>query len=212
MNRTLLFFILLFLFLTVNGQSQSVSQPNYEPIPDAEHDYLITITTRLGKIKLILFDETPEHKKNFVRLVKLGVYDGTDFYRVIDHFMIQGGNPRFKKNPNPKDLEYLKAGGMMPEIRKNIKHLYGSIASPSSEPGVKSNSAQFYIVENRNGAPHLDGKYTVFGRVMSGFETISKIAEVETKERDRPVVDVWMNIKVELVSRAEMAKYYEIEY
>lgn len=212
MKKTLLFLLSLVLFSTVYCQTEPTEKVTYEPIPDAEHDYLITISTRLGKIKLILFDETPEHKRNFVRLANLGVYDGTNFYRVIDHFMIQGGNPKFKREQNPEDLTHLKAGGMMPEISANIKHIYGSIASPSTEPGVRSNSAQFYIVENRNGAPHLDGKFTVFGRVMSGFETLSKIAEVKTGEKDRPVVEVWMNVKVEIVSRKEMAKYYEIKY
>ncbi|MCT4638225.1 MAG: peptidylprolyl isomerase [Bacteroidales bacterium] len=212
--KSLLFSLLLLISVPfAYGQdSTKVAKKKITPIPNAEYDYLVTINTGYGQMKLLLFDETPEHKRNFIRLAKLGVYNGTDFFRVIEKFMIQGGNPKFKKNPDPKDIERLKAGGMKPEIKPHIKHVYGSIASPSSKPGVKSNSAQFYIVENKNGAPHLDGKYTVFGRVVSGLETITKIARVKTNSKDRPLREVWMNMKIEKVKRSDIKKFYVIDF
>jgi len=108
-------------------------------------DYLVTITTSFGEIKLILFDDTPLHKKNFIELAKAGRYDGTAFYRVISEFMIQGGdvNAMEGTTPSPEDR-------IPEEIHAHNIHARGAVAAArSNNPERKSSECQFYIVQGR---------------------------------------------------------------
>ena len=181
-------------------------------IPDNENDYLITLNTDYGEIMMVLYDETPIHKMNFVDLARAGVYDHVSFHRVIDHFMIQTGDPKTRNQPAGYDASIIQKT-LPAEIRPNIKNIYGAVgAARRDNPQKSSNGSQFYIIESPKGAPHLDGGYTVFGRVVSGFRVIHKIASVSTDENDRPKKDIRMTVEVSTVKRSQIEKYYNYSY
>lgn len=108
-------------------------------------DYLVTIKTSYGDIKLVLFDDTPLHKSNFIELAKAGRYDGTSFHRVIEEFMIQGGDV------NTKEGTAVSADAMIPEeIQAQNFHIRGAVAAArTNNPQRKSSECQFYIVQGK---------------------------------------------------------------
>lgn len=111
----------------------------------SKKDYLVTIKTGYGDIKLILFDDTPLHKTNFLELAEAGRYNGTTFYRVIKEFMIQGGDINAKEGTSPS------AEAMIPEeIKPHNIHVRGAVAAArTNNPERKSSECQFYIVQGR---------------------------------------------------------------
>ena len=188
----------------------------------------IQIVTDSGTMVVRLFDKTPLHKANFIDLVKNHFYDGLLFHRVINHFMIQGGDPSSR---NAKPGELLGEGGLKKtipaEIDTSLFHRLGALAAAREptevNPQKASSYSQFYIVEGRKftdaqmdqiekqfnitipenhrsvyrterGTPFLDGNYTVFGQVESGFDVIRKIAAAPRDENDRPLKDIKMKI------------------
>ncbi|TPE44721.1 peptidylprolyl isomerase [Pontibacter mangrovi] len=179
-------------------------------------DQLVTISTPQGDIKLVLFDDTPQHKANFLKHTKEGFYDGTTFHRVIDGFMIQGGDPN-SKDDNPRNDGAGSPGYTVPaEINPAHKHVRGAVAAARQgdfvNPERASSGSQFYIVENHDGAPMLDEVYTVFGQVVDGLDVIDKIAEQPTDGRDRPMTDIKMKVTVESVKKKKIAKKYDYNY
>ncbi len=178
-----------------------------DPIPDAEHDYRVTIHTEYGDMILMLYDDTPKHKKNFVKLAKAGVYDHITFHRVIDDFMIQTGDPDTRNKPVDYDPSIIPET-LPAEIRKKHKHVYGAVAAArrgnNVNPEKRSSGSQFYIVENKNGAHRLDKGYTVFGQVIKGFRVIDKIADQPTGKRDRPEKPVRITVDIKKVKRGEL--------
>jgi len=189
---------------------QSFSQDSAD-----ETEYLVTINTEFGKIKLILFDDTPLHKENFINLVKAGVYNDVTFHRVINHFMIQSGDYRTRNKAVDYDPRVIE-DAIPAEILPHHLNVHGAIGAPRRgddvNPERKSNSTQFYIVQNYKGAHHLDGKYTVFGQVMSGFEVIDSVAAQPTSSRDVPLKDIRITAVVEQVSKADIEKFYNFTY
>lgn len=183
------------------------------------------IETELGNITIELFDATPLHRDNFIKLVNEKYYDGTLFHRVIKDFMIQGGDPD-SKTASPDQI--LGMGGPPYTIPAEIAapHFKGAVAAGNDgNPQKASSGSQFYIVTGTpqngitltsferqkgikynkvqfdkylevGGAPQLDQDYTVFGRVISGMEVVEKIATLQTAEYDRPVKDLKMTIKL----------------
>ena len=140
-----------------------------------------------GEVVIELIPEyAPATVENFLSLVKEGFYDGLIFHRVIEGFMIQGGDP-----------EGTGMGGSDKNIRgefasngfkqNKLKHSRGVISMARSQH-PDSASSQFFIMHED--APHLDGQYAAFGKVISGMEVVDKIATVETGENDRPLEDV----------------------
>ena len=181
-------------------------------IPDSEHDYLITLDTDYGEIKMVLFDETPIHKMNFVELAKAGVYDHIKFHRVIDNFMIQTGDYKTRNKPGDYDPGIIQKN-LPAEIRPQYKHIYGAVgAARRDNPQKASSGSQFYIIENPKGAPHLDGEYTVFGRVVSGFRVIHRIADVPVDDKDHPKKEIRMTVRVDTVKRSQIEKFYNPDY
>ena len=204
LKRSFFLIILTLVIFVAHGQEQS-----------DDTDYLITINTDYGKIKLILFDDTPLHKENFIALTKAEVYDHLIFHRVINHFMIQTGDPRTRKQAINYDPRVIQAP-ITAEILPHHLHVHGAIGTARKgdqvNPERKSNSTQFYIIQNRKGAHHLDGKYTVFGQVMSGFEVIDSIATQPTTEKDVPIENIIINIDIDQVSRSDIEKFYNFTY
>ena len=179
-------------------------------------DQLVTIETPQGEIKLVLFEDTPRHRENFLKLAKEGFYDGTTFHRVIDGFMIQGGDPN-TKDDDPSNDGTGNPGYTIPaEINPKHKHVRGAVAAARMgdhmNPERASSGSQFYIVENHDGTPILDEAYTVFGQVVDGLDVVDKIAEVPKGGRDRPMSDVKMKVKVEEVKKKKIAKKYNYDY
>ncbi len=159
------------------------------------------IHTDYGDMKGILYNETPLHRDNFVKLVKSGFYDGTLFHRIILGFMIQGGDPTSKTAKPGQQLGSGSLGKTIPaEINPKITHKRGALAAARvggpSNPLKASSDCQFYIVEPEKGAHFLDNDYTIFGEVTEGFDVITKIASVQKDASDRPVKDVKMTIKI----------------
>ena len=238
-------------------------------------DVKVLLHTTMGDITILLYGDTPRHTENFVKLVKEGHYDGLLFHRVINDFMVQGGDPDSKNAPKGR---MLGSGDMGYNIEAEILfpthyHHCGAIAAARQgdavNPDRKSSASQFYIVtgkkyspaqidqmerkavmqkkqdvfnrlseeyrdsiismrRNRDqagldalrdklaaeterltandstvysqeqrevymregGTPHLDGAYTVFGRVLDGMDVVDKIQKAETDGNDRPIEDI----------------------
>ena len=251
-------------------------------------DVLITISTPYGDMKAILYDETPLHKKNFIELSESGQFDSTIFHRVIENFMIQGGDVNLINDEDVIDYT------IPAEFNSKLFHRKGEIAAArmgdNVNPEKESSGCQFYIVQGKvyteeeltldinalyggvrrllqedeysdmrekfieaqndteetqrlaislssiceekygiqikknvsdeilksyttlGGVPHLDGGYTVFGRIVEGLDIIDKIAAVETGPADKPVEDVPMTFKVERISKDKITKNYGYTY
>lgn len=248
-----------------------------------QNDNMVEISTPYGTMRAVLYDDTPIHKKNFLRLVEAGEYDSLLFHRVIRGFMIQGGDPKSRHADRDIKLGVSEIGEPIPSeiVYPKYFHKRGALAAArkpdSVNPEKMSSGSQFYIVQGAvydsvaldnvelefnnvmrrdvfyevqpyyqdsliyyqehgmaielselqlrimakvqelaeqkglfkftpevrevyqtvGGTPQLDGKYTVFGEVVDGFEVLDSIAETMTERpSDRPIEDIWMTIKV----------------
>lgn len=275
----------LFIYCMVTGCAQN------------KKDYVVTIKTKYGDMVAILYDETPKHKENFIKLAREHYFDSLLFHRVIEGFMIQGGDPDSK---NAKPGEHLGNGGpgytVDAEFNPKFFHERGALSAArlgdAVNPAKASSGSQFYIVqgtkfsedelkidgnklnmgmqqllqkpENKplydslallyqsgdmkayqdkivslkgrieretginvekdipadrlkayttvGGAPHLDGLYTVFGKVIKGLDVIDKIAAQPKDEADRPLEDIRMTVTVEEMSQKKIEKEYGYTY
>ena len=145
---------------------------------------VVTITMEDGGvIKAELYPEiAPNTVNNFISLVKKGFYDGVIFHRVIPGFMIQGGDPDGRGTGGPG---YSIKGEFSSNGFKNeLKHTVG-VLSMARSMMPDSAGSQFFIMHED--APHLDGQYAAFGKVIEGIEVVDEIAAVATDFRDKPV-------------------------
>lgn len=198
----------LFVGLQLNGLSQ-------------KPETIVVIHTSYGDITAMLYNDTPLHRDNFIKLVNEGWYEGSPFHRVIKNFMIQGGsNADGKTDPGYR---------VDAEILPNHFHKKGALSAARMgdqvNPMKQSSGSQFYIVQGQvvndsylnsvsaqsgrkfteeekeayktiGGTPHLDGGYTVFGEVLSGYEVIDAIAAVPTGRGDVPIDKLTMTIEI----------------
>lgn len=184
-----------------------------------------TIETDYGTMKVKLYNSTPLHRDNFIKLANAKYYDDLLFHRVINGFMIQGGDPESKDAPPEKKLGGGGPGYKVPaEI--GALHIKGALAAARTQnPKKESSGCQFYVVQGKpipeaqlsgieqskkvkytqaqrdlyrtlGGTPQLDNDYTVFGEVVEGMDVIDKIAGVQTQPGDRPVEDVKMKVRI----------------
>ena len=127
----------------------------------------------------------------------MGYFDNTYFHRVVPNFIIQGGNSDNRETSIKRRLigKYL-----LPVDTKNeIKHERGIVSMPSSDvnnPYKLASPYEFFIIQNKNGAYHLDGNYTPFGKVIKGMDVVDKINSQEVDNREAPVNNIKMFIKV----------------
>ncbi|MGM0582364.1 MAG: peptidylprolyl isomerase [Bacteroidota bacterium] len=262
-------------------------------------DSVVVLHTQYGDMTAILYEETPKHKENFIELVESGKYDSTIFHRVIENFMVQGGDVNQKKEIEDEDkINYT----IDAEIHPDFWHVKGSLAAARQgdnvNPEKKSSGSQFYIIhgqkfkeadllqmaegrvyqqkqmklrellgmkkyaslrneviemqkaqdmeglqnfmetiadslvekefgkmevyqftnaqiedyETIGGAPHLDGEYTVFGRVVEGLNVVDSIATVRTAGADKPVKDIFLTAEIEKMSKKKITEQYGYEY
>lgn len=267
-----------------------------------EKDYVVVIKTDYGEMKAILYDETPQHKENFIKLVQEGFYDSLLFHRVMQGFMIQGGDPDSKNAEPGARLGLGGPGYTVPaEILPQFFHQKGALSAARQpdqfNPRKESSGSQFYIVQGQvyspeqldanaeeikyakvvnqlnrlfgegkqpdllqelitlqkagdqenlrrrtmesipvleqeygpmtfpevtqaereayttiGGTPHLDGDYTVFGRVVEGIDVIDKIASQSTDPNNRPNTDIIMTISLLELPRKEITEKYRYSY
>ncbi|MEQ1586474.1 MAG: peptidylprolyl isomerase [Cyclobacteriaceae bacterium] len=263
-------------------------------------DYVVTIKTNQGDMIAILYDETPKHKANFIKLAKEHYFDSLLFHRVIEGFMIQGGDPDSKKAQPGQNLGMGGPGYTVDaEFNPQFFHEKGALSaarlSDQQNPAKASSGSQFYVVQGRiilpqdldvlridqgklnagfrqimqnpanqplidslntiymagdmpgyeravfslvprieketgmkiykdvseekikayttvGGAPHLDGDYTVFGKVINGLDVIDKIARLPRDNSDRPQEDVRMTVTVEEMPRKKITELYGYKF
>jgi cyclophilin family peptidyl-prolyl cis-trans isomerase len=263
-------------------------------------DYVVTIKTNQGDMIAILYDETPKHKANFIKLAKEHYFDSLLFHRVIEGFMIQGGDPDSKKAQPGQNLGMGGPGYTVDaEFNPQFFHEKGALSaarlSDQQNPAKASSGSQFYVVQGRiilpqdldvlridqgklnagfrqimqnpanqplidslntiymagdmpgyeravfslvprieketgmkiykevseekikayttmGGAPHLDGDYTVFGKVINGLDVIDKIARLPRDNSDRPLEDIRMTVTVDEMSRKKITELYGYKF
>ena len=149
-------------------------------------------------IKIELYPEiAPNTVNNFISLVDGDFYKGTIFHRVIKNFMIQGGDPEGNGTGGPG--YHIKGEFKSNGFKNELKHHRGVISmARSSHPD--SAGSQFFIMHQD--APHLDGLYAAFGKVIEGIDIVDKIASSETDKRDRPIKNILiLEAKVDTFSK-----------
>jgi cyclophilin family peptidyl-prolyl cis-trans isomerase len=153
--------------------------------------FVAVIKTNMGDIELQLFhDKAPKTVKNFAGLAQDGYYNGIIFHRVIDNFMIQGGDPTGTGSGG----ESLWGDKFEDEFSSDLKHSTPGILSMANA-GPNTNGSQFFITLVPT--PWLDGKHSIFGKVINGMDVVKAIGKVQTtKPYDKPVKDVVMETVV----------------
>jgi peptidyl-prolyl cis-trans isomerase B (cyclophilin B) len=176
--------IALTLALSASFASAAPDKKQYDKPGDAKIDpnkkYTATIDTSEGKMVAELYPKlAPGHVNSFVFLAREKFFDGLTFHRVIKGFMLQGGDPTGTGAGGP--------GYKLKAEFNDTKHEKG-ILSMARTQDPDSAGSQFFVMHATS--PHLDGKYTVFGKVIEGLDVIDKIATTEVDGRDRPTKDV----------------------
>ncbi|MCQ8893372.1 MAG: peptidylprolyl isomerase [Methanolinea sp.] len=139
----------------------------------------VNLETNLGTIGIELFPDMPLTAGNFASLVQKGFYDGTIFHRVIDGFMIQGGDPTGTGRGGP-------GYAIKDEFAPGRKNERGTVAMANAGPNTGGSQFFINLVDNH----HLDGRHPVFGRVVAGMDVVKKIAKQKTDRNDRPLQPV----------------------
>ena len=166
-----------------------------EKIATLPAEPVFDIITSMGVIKVKLYSDTPRHRENFAKLALEKYYDGTLFHRVINGFMIQGGDPLSKDPANKAKFgtggpDYTVPAEFVPEHTHKKGALAAARRGDAANPLKESSGSQFYIVQDAAACAALDGDYTVFGETVEGFDVIDAIAAVQTDARDCPLQDV----------------------
>lgn len=159
----------------------------------------VLIETKYGNIEIELSDKTPLHRANFIYLVKKNYFNTTYFHRVVKNFIIQGGSS--DESITKKDRKNIGKYLIPPEFNNTLKHHYGALAAArlwEENPEKLSNPYEFYFVQNKNGAHHLDKEHTVFGKITKGFEVMDEIANQETDKKEFPLLNI--KIKATLIN------------
>lgn len=196
------------LLTLLNCKTLEIDKETYKSLPDGLYGNL---TTSKGDILVKFEDEkSPVTVANFVGLAEGKIenkskkkgepfYDGTIFHRVIKDFMIQGGDPQGTGMGDP--------GYKFDDEKNDLQHTGKGILSMANS-GPNTNGSQFFITEVAT--PWLDGRHTIFGKVVKGEAVIDSIANVEKGAQDKPKTDVVLN-KVAIFSKGDKYKHYDAE-
>lgn len=196
-NSSAIFYVIILVLITLliviasgtnNNKSNQVKTINQNIM--IENKKMVTIETNLGNIEIELYsDQVPKTVENFINLAKNGFYNGTKFHRVIKGFMVQGGDPYTKG----EDTSVYGTGGPGYKFKDEPNDLpmtRGMLAMANSGPDT--NGSQFFIITAPE-TPWLVGKHTVFGKVVSGMDTVDKIENSKVNESDLPISPVIVN-------------------
>ncbi len=160
----------------------------------------VRLTTDFGTIDILLYNETKFHRSNFIFLTKQKYFNDTQFYRVINNYIVQAGNSDDKKTARKR--AHIGRYLLPPDTKRGFKHDRGAVSMPSSEinnPYKLASPFEFFIVQQKGGAHFLDGDYTIFGRVTKGMDVVDKIAAVETDDGDWPDKNIYIR-NVEIIN------------
>ena len=205
----------LIVLLTILVCGLTACKPGQKKDGNMEKETKLKIETSAGDIIVKLYNETPKHRDNFIKLAEEGTYEGTLFHRVIKDFMIQSGDPKGDGTGG----ESIWKKGFAVEPTPFLYNIRGALAMANT--GAKnSNGSQFYIVQNKDdqskqlgnagypkpivdaykkgGYPAGDTKYTVFGQVIKGMDVVDTIANLEVDGNSKPKENVTVN-SVEVV-------------
>jgi cyclophilin family peptidyl-prolyl cis-trans isomerase len=196
MFRALISLLIAFIFIACGGMtSENKDQTQYTntqkenfQMTESQNDTSVVavIQTNMGTIEIELFaDKAVKTVQNFVGLAEKKYYNGVIFHRVINNFMIQGGDP----TGTGRGGESLWGKPFEDEVKTGLKHSSEGVLSMANA-GPNTNGSQFFIT--LKDTPWLDGRHTVFGKVISGMEVVRAIGNVETNQNDRPLTDVIM--------------------
>jgi len=189
-------------FTVVNCSSSKENKSEGEKMADDQTQqnverpqYIISVKhgdKDLGNITLETYpDIAPKHARNFDSLVTVGFYNGTAFHRVIPGFMIQGGDPNSKDQPKAKWGFGAPGQTTVPAEFSDLKHERGILsAARSSDPN--SATSQFFIMVEYNRS--LDGKYSIYGKVLEGMDVVDQIVSAPRDSRDNPNEKIEMTI------------------
>ena len=162
------------------------------------------IVTNYGTMRVQLYSKTPKHRDNFAKLALEGYYDGLLFHRVINGFMIQGGDPLTRDTSMVAKYgtggpDYTVPAEFVPEYKHKKGALAAARRGDAANPLKASSGSQFYIVQSPEACAQLDGAYTVFGQTLSGLDVIDKIAAVPTYKNQPPKPNDFPRKPVEIV-------------
>ena len=178
----------------IPAQNLDAANADYQKKAPEKGEEVVTLHTNYGDISFKFFPEVaPKAVYSFKALAKDGRYDGTIFHRVINNFMIQGGD---YTNFNGTGGASAYGEEFDLEISDYLTNIEGSVAMANRGPGT--NGSQFYINQINNN--YLDGNYTVFGQVYEGMDIVNAIAGVQTGANDKPLKDV-------ILESAELHEY-----
>ena len=175
---------LLVLFLLLIIMAGAISYTGFLVGDDAMKNRVAVFDTSVGTFRIELFeDRAPKTAGNFISLVERGFYDGLTFHRVIDGFMIQGGDPKGDGTGGPGYT-------INDEFGEGLRHDSEGILSMANA-GPDTGGSQFFITLAPT--PWLDGKHAIFGKVVSGMDVVRAIGKVQTDQMDRPLEPVKIN-------------------
>ena len=159
----------------------------------------VLISTSFGEIEIDLFEDTPLHRANMVYLIKQKYFDETFFHRTVSEFIIQAGNSDLRST-QVKRAELGKDYLLPAEIVPGRIHEYGTVSGAKEyreNPSHKSAPYEFYIfLGPKTSALHLNGKYTIFGKVTKGMDVVETISELNTDNSEWPLQNVYITAKV----------------
>lgn len=212
-NKILTIFLLGLLFLTGSVRAQPGERKKYS---------LVRMETAYGECIVMLYNITPLHRDNFLKLVKAKFFDQTTFNRIIKDFVVQGGDPDslyMHKEKLNEDQYWMKA-----ELHESLFHKRGALGMGRDDNAAKDSfSTQFYLVTGKTwtdaeldavekktgraisavhreayksvgGLPYLDGDYTVFGQVLKGMDVVEKLSALPVDKDGKPDKEVWMRL------------------
>lgn len=159
----------------------------------------VLITSSFGDIEIELYKDTPLHRANFIYLVKQHYFDETFFHRVVPNFIIQAGNSDLTSTQKKRaklGKEYL----LPAEIIPGRNHEYGSVSGAKEyreNPDNKTAPYEFFIfLGPKSSTTHLNGKYTIFGKVIKGMDVVEEISKVKADDGDWPLNNIYITAKV----------------